>query len=149
MSYEIFIESGDIFKIGCCEFDSFLNAKSKVSKMIIDLMVNLEEDDFGTWDKFKNTFPEEIRSIIESFEQTGSAPTAKSFAEGDIDDYHYYISDDKFEIRGKENREYCPVYALQTDMLGMNGENGNYFFRIWSGRDFMKDEAIIIHLKRI
>jgi hypothetical protein len=149
MSYKIFIETDDIFKIGCCEFDSFLSAKHKVGEMIVDLMESNKERDFaGCWDEFKEEFPQEILSIIEGFEQTGLTPAVELSMEGDTVNYHYSISDNILEIIDSENAEYAPSYSLQTNMLGMSDESSDYFFRIWSGISMM-EQAIIIRLEKI
>ena len=150
MSYKIFIQTDDIFKIGCCEFDSFLSAKHKVGEMIVDLMESIKERDFvGCWDEFKEEFPQEILSIIEGFEQTGLTPAVELSMEGDTVNYHYSISDNILKIIDSENAEYAPSYSLQTNMLGMNDESSNYFFRIWSGIPIMMEQAVIIRLKKI
>ena len=136
MSYKISIKTdGDFFAVDCCEFEHFADAKVRVRKMIVDLMTSHIEHDFvGCWEEFKDEFPEEVRSIIENFENDGVASASNSI-EGDTDNYHYVISGNTFKIYDSDDGEYAPTYALQTNMLGMNGDEEEYRFRLWSSID--------------
>lgn len=136
MSYKISIKTdGDFFTVDCCEFEHFADAKTRVGKMIVDLMTShLEHDFVGCWEEFKEEFPEEVLSIIESFEYDGVAPASNSI-EGDTDNYHYVISGNTFKIYDSDDGEYAPTYAIQTNMLGMNGDEEEYRFRLWSSID--------------
>ena len=136
MSYKISIKTdGDFFTVDCCEFEHFEDAKAQVGKMIINLMTSHTEHDFcGCWEEFKEEFPEEVLSIIESFENDGVAPASNPM-EGDTDNYHYVISENSIEIYESDKGEFAPTYALQTNMLGMNGDEEEYRFRLWSGVD--------------
>ena len=136
MSYKISIKTdGDFFTVDCCEFEHFADAKTRVGKMVVDLMTSHIEHDFvGCWEEFKEEFPEEVLSIIESFEYDGAASASNSI-EGDTDNYHYVISGNTFKIYDSDDGEYAPTYAIQTNMLGMNGDEEEYRFRLWSGVD--------------
>lgn len=92
MSYKISIKTdGNFFAVDCCEFENFADAKIQIGKMIVDLMTSHVEHDFaGCWEEFKNEFPEEVLSIIESFENDGIA-SASNPMEGDTDNYHYVV----------------------------------------------------------
>ena len=74
MSYKISVKTdGDFFTVDCCEFEHFADAKAQVGKMIVDLMTShIEHDYVGCWEEFKDEFPEEVLSIIESFEKKTS-----------------------------------------------------------------------------
>ena len=149
MSYKISIKAdADFFTVGCCEFEHFEDAKVQVGKMIVDLMTSHVEHDFvGCWEEFKEEFPEEVLSIIESFEYDGVASASNSI-EGDTDNYHYVISGNTFKIYDSDDGEYAPTYALQTNMLGMNGDEEEYRFRLWSGIDG-GEQALTICLEKI
>lgn len=136
MSYKISIKTdGDFFTVDCCEFEHFADAKTRVGKMVVDLMTSHIEHDFvGCWEEFKEEFPEEVLSIIESFEYDGAASASNSI-EGDTDNYHYVISGNTFKIYDSDDGEYAPTYAIQTNMLGMNGDEEEYRFRLWSSID--------------
>ena len=136
MIYKISIKTdGDFFTVDCCEFEHFADAKARVGKMVVDLMTSHIEHDFvGCWEEFKEEFPEEVLSIIESFEYDGVASASNSI-EGDTDNYHYVISGNTFKIYDSDDGEYAPTYALQTNMLGMNGDEEEYRFRLWSSID--------------
>ena len=147
MSYKISIKTdGDFFAVDCCEFEHFADAKTRVGKMVVDLMTSHIEHDFvGCWEEFKEEFPEEVLSIIESFEYDGAASASNSI-EGDTDNYHYVISGNTFKIYDSDDGEYAPTYALQTNMLGMNGDEEEYRFRLWSSIDG-GEQALTICLK--
>ena len=149
MSYKISIKTdGDFFAVDCCEFERFEDAKAQVGKMIVDLMTSHIEHDFvGCWEEFKEEFPEEVLSIIESFEYDGVASASNSI-EGDTDNYHYIISGNTFKIYDSDDSEYAPTYAIQTNMLGMNGDEEGYRFRLWSSIDG-GEQALTICLEKI
>ena len=149
MSYKISIKTdGDFFAVDCCEFGHFEDAKAQVGKMIVDLMTSHIEHDFcGHWEEFKEEFPEEVLSIIESFENDGVASASNSI-EDDTDNYHYVISGNTFKIYDSDDGEYAPTYAIQTNMLGMNGDEEEYRFRLWSSIDG-GEQALTICLEKI
>ena len=148
MSYKISVKTdGDFFAVDCCEFEHFADAKAQVGKMIVDLMTShIEHDYVGCWEEFKDEFPEEVLSIIESFENDGVASAADA-AEGYTDNYHYVISENSLEIYENDEAEYAPNYALQTNMLGMNGDEQEYRFRLWSSIDG-GEQALTICLEK-
>ena len=150
MSYKISIKTdGDFFAVACCEFKHFADAKAQVGKMIVDLMSNHIECDYGVfWEEFKDEFPEEVRNIIESFENDGAAPASNPM-EGDTENYHYVISESSINIYENVESEYAPNYKLQTDILGMNGDEEEYRFRLWSGALFGDPQALTICLEKI
>ena len=149
MIYKISINTdGDFFAVDCCEFEHFADAKARVEKMVVDLMTSHIEHDFvGCWEEFKEEFPEEVLRIIESFEYDGVASASNS-REGDTDNYHYVISGSTFKIYDSDDGEYAPTYALQTNMLGMNGDEEEYRFRLWSSIDG-GEQALTICLEKI
>ena len=150
MSYRISIKTdGDFFAVACCEFEHFADAKAQMGKMIVDLMSShIERDYGGFWEEFKVEFPEEVRNIIESFENDGVAPASNPM-EGDTDNYHYVISENSIKIYESDEGEFAPTYALQTNMLGMNGDEEEYRFRLWSGALFGDPQALTICLEKI
>ena len=150
MSYKISIKTdGDFFAVDCCEFEHFADAKARVEKMVVDLMTSHIEHDFvGCWEEFKEEFPEEVLSIIESFEYDGVASASNSI-EGDTDNYHYIISGNTLKIYDSDDGEYAPTYAIQTNMLGMNGDEEEYRFRLWSGAMYGDPQGLTICLEQI
>ena len=150
MSYKISIKTdGDFFAVDCCEFEHFADAKSRVRKMIVDLMTSHVEHDFcGRWEEFKSEFPKEVLSIIESFENDGVASAANA-AEGYTDGYYYLISGNSIAINENHKCEYAPDYKLQTNMLGMNGDEKEYRFRLWSGAMYGDPQGLTICLEKI
>ena len=136
MRYKISIKAdADFFTVGCCEFEHFEDAKAQVGKMIVDLMTSHVEHDFcGRWEAFKSEFPKEVLSIIENFENDGVASAANA-AEGYTDGYYYLISGNSIVIDENHKCEYAPDYKLATNMLGMNGDEKEYRFRLWSSID--------------
>ena len=52
------------------------------------------------------------------------------------------------EIYENDEAEYAPNYALQTNMLGMNGDEQEYRFRLWSSIDG-GEQALTICLEKI
>ena len=148
MSYKISIKTaGDFFTVDCCEFEHFEDAKAQVGKMIIDLMTSHVEHDFcGRWEEFKSEFPKEVLSIIESFENDGVASAANA-EEGYTDGYYYLISGNSIAIDENHKCEYAPDYKLVTNMLGMNGDEKEYRFRLWSGAMYGNPEGLTICLE--
>lgn len=144
MSYKISIKTdGDFFAVGCCEFEHFADAKAQVGKMIVDLMTSHIGHDFcGCWEEFKGEFPEEVRSIIDGFENDGTA-SASDPVEGDTNNYHYVVFGNSIEIYESDEGEYAPNYAIQTNMLGMSGDEEEYRFRLWSSVDGGQQELTI------
>ena len=148
MSYKISIKTaGDFFTVGCCELEHFEDAKAHVGKMIVDLMTShVEQDICGRWEEFKSEFPKEVLSIIESFENDGVASAANA-AEGYTDGYYYLISGNSIVIDENHKCEYAPDYKLQTNMLGMNGDEEEYRFRLWSGAMYGNPQGLTICLE--
>ena len=150
MSYKISIKTaGDFFTVGCCEFEHFEDAKAHVGKMIVDLMTShVEQDICGCWEKFKGVFPEEVLGVIESFEKDGVASATNS-VEGYTDSYYYVISGNSITICEDPKGEYGADYQLQTNMLGMNGDEKEYRFRLWSGAMYGDPQGLTICLEKI
>ena len=148
MSYKISIKAdANFFTVGCCEFEHFEDAKAQVGKMIVDLMTSHLEYDFsGSWEAFKSEFPKEVLSIIESFENDGVASAANA-AEGYTDGYYYLISGNSITIDENHKCEYAPDYKLGTNMLGMNGDEKEYCFRLWSGAMYGDPQGLTICLE--
>lgn len=133
MSYKIFVETDNHFRVCCGEYKDFTEARKQTEKMIMDLFESAKERQplGGSLDEFLEEFPEEIASLIRSFEITGSA-YADFTDEGDTDNYHYIVTDDSLKIYESEDGEYAPDYSLQTNMLNMTGDKESYNFRLWS-----------------
>ena len=133
MSYKISVKTDNHFCVCCGEYEDFAEAKKQTEKMIVDLFESARNNDplRGSLDDFLSEFPEEIASLIRSFEATGAA-SASFTDENDTDNCHYVVSDNSLEIYESEDGEYLPTYSLQTNMLNMTGDEDSYRFRLWS-----------------
>ena len=130
MSYKINIGSIHSLKVCVGKFDTFEEAKDQMLSYIIELIERQksEDDRFDSWENFIEDFPEEIRDILNNFEENGWA---------DFDDY---ISDDdgnisytayesQFEASGKPD---SLGYSLEicTNAINMYDPNENYRFEL-------------------
>ena len=134
MSYRIFIKTDSCFDVGVGTFEDFADAKTQVEKMIVELFYNLNDRDvFGKWDNFKKSLPKCISRLIENFETEGCA-CVDFLDEGNTDNYHYVVTDSRFEINETRDCGFVPDYSLETNMLNMpDGDTmETYYFRIWS-----------------
>lgn len=133
MSYKIFVETDNHFRVCCGEYEDFTEARNQTEKMIMDLFESAKSNAplGGVLDEFIEEFPEEIASLIRSFETTGSA-SADFTDEGDTDNCHYVVTENILETYESENGMYFPEYSLQTNMLNMSGNEESYKFRLWS-----------------
>ena len=144
--YKIYVETDDIFSICIGEYSDFQSAKQQFQKMISDLVGKQKLFDSDTWDEFKEEFPDTIKRVLLNYETEGCAAEQEDI-EGDTDNYHYSISGNRFEIVDSEDAEYAPAYSLQTNTLGMDGNEDEYEFRMWAGMG-MSDQILIVCLRR-
>ena len=146
MSYKIFVETDMNFRICYGEFESFVDAKAQVQRMIMEMFESIRSKHFyDAMDDFIDAFPENVAALVRSFEECGAA-TADFTDEGNTDTCHYIVSETEFNITDNEEEMVRPEYAIQTDMVNMSGDRECYTFRMWSciGGE---DEGLSIILK--
>lgn len=145
MSYKIFIETDNHFRVCCGEFESFTKAKEQMEDMISEMINSLVSNDFcGCWDEFLEEFPDEVETIIRCFQSFGFAHS-ELIDEDDTDSYHYIVTEQDFRIFDCEDGMFAPLFSLETNMLNLSDDIKDCEFRLWSSMGDT-DEGLTIRL---
>lgn len=133
MKYSISIESDISFKVCVGEYETFEEAKTQMTKFIVELIAN-QRDGIDDWDNFKEGFPEEIQEILDSFEKNGTAHIDYEICD-DYDDNAFCSADkERVYIVGKPDEYGCNL-SLITSAVNMYDPDKGYSFRLMQASD--------------
>lgn len=135
MKYSITIKSAFFLEVCVGEYETFEKAKEQMAKFIVNLIDKQKKDLFNPWQNLKEDFPEEIKEILESYENTGTATF-----DGDIYKRYKvnntYISANKndFSIRGKSDK-LGYILSIDTNAINMYDPDKKYKFTLIKSSD--------------
>ena len=128
MKYSISIESDISFKVCVGEYETFEEAKTQMTKFIVELIAN-QRDGIDDWDNFKEDFPEEIQEILDGFEKNGTAHIDYEIC-GDYDDNAFCSADkERVYIVGKHDEDGCHL-SIITSAVNMYDPDKGYSFSL-------------------
>jgi hypothetical protein len=133
MKYSININSSLSLKVCVGEFNTFEDAKVQMAKLIMNLIDNLKDSSFNAWENFKEDFPDEIQTILKSYEETGVAYSDVEIC-GESDSASYKADESDFEASGKRDMLGYSL-SLSTNAINIYDPEKNYSFKVSESYD--------------
>ena len=144
-TYKIYVDTDGLNLHVCTgSYKSFESAKKQMQKMIVHLITQNEFYGDGEWENWKETFPTEIQNVLTMLEKTGGASESDEEIEGETEYNSFRMCDNELEIEESVNGEYVPNLLLYTDALGMDPDQDEYSFRLWTSLG--AEEGLIIRM---
>ena len=133
MKYSINISSALSLKVRVGEFETFEEAKAQMARFIVDLIDRQKDDDFNAWGNLKEDFPNEIQTILNSYEETGLA-NFNDDIRGENDSVSYWADESNFEISGKHDILGYRL-SIRTNAINMYVPAIDYYFTLTEDYD--------------